>query len=98
MMKQKSINIRKEMCRRSMRYYSEVRERANEKKKRKLGKEWLMNCCAGETARICCDLNILGPVSVFPNFDEYNGAVESIEDEKRKGQTRDDSPRQKSIK
>lgn len=33
MMKQKSINIRKEMCRRSMRYYSEVRERANEKKK-----------------------------------------------------------------
>ena len=57
-----------------------------------------MNCCAGETARICCDLNILGPVSVFPNFDEYNGAVESIEDEKRKGQTGDDSPRQKSIK
>ena len=99
MMKQKSIHIRKEMYRRSMRYYSEVRDRANEKKKkRKLGKEWLMNCCAGETARIYSDLNILGPVSVFPNFDEYNGAVESIEDEKRKGQTRDDSPRQKSIK
>lgn len=60
--------------------YGEVREQNDRVgKKKNVFDERLFSNAIG--------LNIFSPVSVFPNFDEDDSAVEAIKDEKRQSQT-----------